>query len=409
MNKHRLTLAIVVAMLLGFLVGGVLHYFIENQEQLESYALSVSLLSDLFMRLIKMIIAPLILSTLVVGIAKLGDVQTIGRLGGKALLYFFSASLISLLLGLILVNSFQPGLHLNLPRPVLDSGQTIVATGLSVRDFLNHLIPRNIIEALANNEILQIVVFSVLFGIAAASIGDKGKPIIMALDALGHVMLKVTAYVMLSAPLAVFGSTTALIARKGFGILTIYGILIGEFYFGLFVLWVVLIGIGWLFIGSRMKTLITRLKNPFMLAFSTASSEAAYPQTLQELERFGCPNRIVSFVLPLGYSFNLDGSMMYMTFAALFVAQGYGIELSLQQQFTLLLTLMVTSKGIAGIPRASLVVISGALALFGIPESGLLLLLPVDQFLDMGRSATNVLGNGVATTLLSKWEKQLRH
>jgi Na+/H+-dicarboxylate symporter len=409
MLKHHLTIAIVLAMLLGFLAGGVLHYMVTDSARLESLAGDISLLSELFMRLIKMIIAPLVFSTLVVGIAKLGDVETIGRLGGKALIYFVVASFVSLLLGMVLVNSFQPGIHLHLPLPESGSGSGLNGTGFSLRDFLFHLVPRNIVEAMANNEILQIVVFAILFGIAAASIGAKGEPIITALDAVGHVMLKVTGYVMLFAPLAVLGSTTALIARKGFGVLTIYGALIAEFYFALLLLWGLLLGVGWIFLGRRIKHLVSRLREPFLLAFTTASSEAAFPKTLQELERFGCPNRIVSFVLPLGYSFNLDGSMMYMTFAALFVAQAHGVDLSLHQQLALLLTLMVTSKGIAGIPRASLVVISGALGLFGIPESGLLLLLPIDQFLDMGRSATNVLGNGVATALLSRWEKQLRH
>lgn len=407
-TRHTLTLTILIGMLLGLGAGGLLHYGVSDPARLADYADSVSLLSDLFMRLIKLIIAPLVFSTLVVGIAKLGDVSAIGRLGIKALLYFMVASLVSLLLGLLLVNLFQPGIHLQLPPPSSDASLTLPASGFRLEDFLHHLIPRNIVEAMANNEILQIVVFSILFGIAAASTGDKGAPIIAALDSVGHVMLKLTAYVMLAAPLAVFGSTTALIARKGFGILSTYGWFIVEFYFALLLLWTLLLGLGWLVVGNRLKILIARLRGPFLLAFSTASSEAAFPRTLQELERFGCPNRIVSFVLPLGYSFNLDGSMMYMTFAALFVAQAHGIELSLTRQLTLLLVLMVTSKGIAGIPRASLVVIAGALGLFGIPESGLLLLLPIDQFLDMGRSATNVLGNGIATTLLSRWEGQLR-
>lgn len=408
-TKHSLTLAIGIAMVLGFFAGGILHYGLDDPVQSGYYADQAALLSDLFMRLIKLIIAPLVFSTLVTGIAKLGDIAAIGRLGSKALAYFVGASLVSLLLGMVLVNVFQPGSQLHLPLPTSETTQNLVGGEIHLRDFLYHLIPRNIVEAMANNEILQIVVFSILFGIAAASTGDKGEPIIAALDSIGHVMLKVTAYVMLFAPLAVFGSTTALIARKGFGILSTYGLLMVEFYFALLLLWLILLGFGWVFLGARIKTLVGRLRGPFLLAFSTASSEAAFPKTLQELERFGCPNRIVSFVLPLGYSFNLDGSMMYMTFAALFVAQAHGIELSLHQQMTLLLTLMVTSKGIAGIPRASLVVISGALGLFGIPESGLLLLLPIDQFLDMGRSATNVLGNGIATTLLSRWEGHLKH
>lgn len=407
--KHTLTRAIVVAMLMGLVAGGLLYYGVDDAGQRARYAEQVALLSDLFMRLIKLIIAPLVFSTLVVGIAKLGDVQAIGRLGARALLYFIAASFVSLLLGLLLVNLFQPGLHLHLPLPDSTAGVGLNATRLNLEDFLHHLVPRNIVEAMANNEILQIVVFSILFGLAAASTGDKGQPVIAALDATGHVMLKVTAYVMLAAPLAVFGSTTALIARQGFAILTTYGLFMLDFYAALLLLWLLLLAVGWAVLGRRVKTLVARLRGPFLLAFTTASSEAAFPRTLQELERFGCPNRIVSFVLPLGYSFNLDGSMMYMTFAALFIAQAHGLVLSLPQQMTLLLTLMVTSKGIAGIPRASLVVIAGALGLFGIPESGLLLLLPIDQFLDMGRSATNVLGNGIATTLLSRWEGQLRH
>jgi Na+/H+-dicarboxylate symporter len=409
MSKHNLTLAIVAAMLLGVATGGAVRRFYPDPATLEVFAANIALLSEVFMRLIRMIIAPLVFSTLVVGIAKLGDVTAIGRLGGKALFYFFAASLASLTLGLVLVNLFQPGEHLHLPLPGHDAGSVVPATHFSLRDFLNHVVPKNIVEAMGNNEILQIVVFAVFFGVAAATTGDKGEPIIAALDAVGHVMLRVTGYVMLFAPVAVFGAAAGLIAQKGFGVLATYGVLIGEFYLALVLLWGLLLAVGFLVVRGRMRVLVSRLKGPFLLAFSTASSEAAFPKTLQELERFGCPNRIVSFVLPLGYSFNLDGSMMYMTFAALFIAQAYGIDLPVQQQLIMLLTLMLTSKGIAGIPRASLVVISGALAMFDIPEAGLLLLLPIDQFLDMGRSATNVLGNAVATTVLSKWENQLRH
>lgn len=409
MKKNALTWAILVAMLFGILAGEAIRRLYPDPAAIETFANNVALLSDVFMRLIKTIIAPLVFSTLVVGIAKLGDVNAIGRLGGKTLLYFLSASLFSLTLGMILVNLFQPGLHLHLPPPMDVPNAGLPMAHFDLKNFLHHVIPQNLIEAMGQNEILQIVVFSMFFGVAAATTGDRGEPIIAALDAVGHVMLRVTGYVMLLAPLAVFGAAAGIIAQKGLGVLGTYGLLIGEFYFALFVLWGMLILLGFLIVGGRVKTLLSRLRGPFLLAFSTASSEAALPKTLQELERFGCPNRIASFVLPLGYSFNLDGSMMYMTFAALFIAQAYGIPLALEQQITLLLTLMLTSKGIAGVPRASLVVIAGALSLFDIPEAGLLLLLPIDHFLDMGRSATNVLGNAVATAVLSKWEGQLRH
>jgi Na+/H+-dicarboxylate symporter len=409
LKKNALTWAILIAMLFGILTGEGIRRLYPDPVTLEAFANNVALLSDVFMRLIRAIIAPLVFSTLVVGIAKLGDVNAIGRLGGKTLLYFLSASLFSLGLGMILVNFFQPGLHLHLPPPMNAPNAGLPAAHFDLKNFLHHVIPQNLIEAMGQNEILQIVVFSMFFGIAAATTGDRGEPIIAALDAVGHVMLRVTGYVMLLAPLAVFGAAAGIIAQKGLGVLGTYGLLIGEFYFALIVLWGILVLLGFLIVGGRVKTLLSRLRGPFLLAFSTASSEAVLPKTLQELERFGCPNRIASFVLPLGYSFNLDGSMMYMTFAALFIAQAYGIPLAREQQITLLLTLMLTSKGIAGVPRASLVVIAGALSLFDIPEAGLLLLLPIDHFLDMGRSATNVLGNAVATVVLSKWEGQLRH
>jgi Na+/H+-dicarboxylate symporter len=409
MTKNILTYAILAAMFLGIATGEAVHLVYPDPSTQQAFADNIALLSDVFMRLIKTIIAPLVFSTLVVGIAKLGDAQAIGRLGGKTLLYFLTASLVSLALGMILVNLFQPGVEMRLPLPPESANAGLAGHHFDLKNFLHHVVPGNIVEAMAQNEILQIVVFSMFFGIAAATTGDRGEPLIAALDGLGHVMLRVTGYVMLFAPPAVFGAAAGVVAQKGLGVLATYGLLIGEFYLALLLLWGLLVAFGFLVIGGRVKTLVSRLRGPFLLAFSTASSEAAFPKTLQELERFGCPNRIASFVLPLGYSFNLDGSMMYMTFAALFIAQGYGIPLDFGQQVTLLLTLMLTSKGIAGVPRASLVVIAGALSLFDIPQAGLLLLLPIDHFLDMGRSATNVLGNAVATTVLSKWEGQLRH
>jgi Na+/H+-dicarboxylate symporter len=366
-----------------------------------------SLLADIFLRLIKMIVAPLVFSTLVVGVAKLGDINSVGRIGGKTLLWFVGASMMSLLLGLLMVNLFKPGVAMHLPLPDVGVESGIAKSGFTLKNFLYHMFPSSVIDAMAKNEILQIVVFSVFFGIATAAIGDPGKIIIKGMDAIAHAILKLTGYVMNAAPLAVFGAMTAIIAKQGLGILKTYSIFIGEFYFSLMLLWLLLILAGYIVIGRSVVNLLRRVQEPTLLAFSTSSSEAAFPKTMEELERFGCSNKIVSFVLPLGYSFNLDGSMMYMTFASLFIAQSYGIQLPLGTQLSMLLVLMVTSKGIAGVPRASLVVIAGTLATFNIPEAGLALLLGIDPLLDMGRSATNVVGNSIATAVVSKWENGL--
>lgn len=366
-----------------------------------------SILADIFLRLIKMIVAPLVFTTLVVGVAKLGDISSVGRIGGKTLLWFIGASLMSLLLGMILVNIFKPGIAMNLPLPDVSEDTGISKTGLSLKDFLYHVFPSSVIEAMAKNEILQIVVFSLFFGVATAAIGETGKIVIQFMDAVAHVILKVTGYVMNLAPVAVFGAMAAIIAKQGLGILTTYSIFIGEFYFGLVVLWTLLLLAGSVVIGKRIIKLIKTVREPIILAFSTSSSEAAFPKTMELLQKFGCKDKIVSFVLPLGYSFNLDGSMMYMTFASLFIAQSYGIDLPIATQISMLLVLMLTSKGIAGVPRASLVVIAGTLATFNIPEAGLALLLGIDPLLDMGRSATNVVGNSVATAVVSKWENAL--
>jgi len=411
-RKSRLTLYILIALVAGIILGYVFNqHFISRGTAAADQAKVLepfSLMADIFLRLIKMIVAPLVFSTLVVGVAKLGDIKSVGRIGGKTMLWFVSASLVSLLLGMLLVNLFEPGAHMHLALPqVADTG--IQKAALTLKDFLYHVFPVSIFESLAKNEILQIVVFAILFGVATAAIGEKGTIIIKAFDAISHVILKITGYVMKAAPLAVFGAMTAIIAKQGLGILATYSIFIGEFYTGLLLLWIVLFLAGYLVIGKRIANLFARIKDPILLAFSTSSSEAAFPKTLQELERFGCNNKIVSFVLPLGYSFNLDGSMMYMTFASLFIAQSYGIHLDWGTQISMLLVLMLTSKGIAGVPRASLVVIAGTLATFNIPEAGLALLLGIDPLLDMGRSATNVVGNSVATAVVSKWEGSLDH
>ncbi len=379
----------------------------ESDTTREDKLVGFSILSDIFLRLIKMIVAPLVFTTLVVGVAKVGDIKAVGRIGGKTMIWFLSATLVSLLLGMVLVNFFKPGEHMNLPLPDSHLSSGIQKAALSLRDFITHVFPKSIFEALANNEILQIVVFALFFGVATGAIGKKGEIVVKAMDAFAHVILKITGYVMLAAPLAVFGAITAVVARQGLGILSTYAIFIGEFYFSLIVLWLVIILAGFFVLRTRVFNLVNRIKDAMLIAFSTSTSEAAYPRILMELERFGCNNKIVSFVLPLGYSFNLDGSMMYMTFASLFLAQSYGIHLAFGQQLSMLLVLMLTSKGIAGVPRASLVVIAGTIAMFNIPEAGLALLIGIDPLLDMGRSATNVLGNAMATAVVSKWEGDL--
>jgi Na+/H+-dicarboxylate symporter len=367
-----------------------------------------ALSENIFLRLIKMIVALLVFSTLVVGVARLGDIKAVGRIGGKTLLWFLSASFVSLLLGMVLVNLFKPGLMMDLPLPDAGTSTGVEKVALSFKEFLNHVFPKSPVEAMAHNEILQIVVFSLFFGIACAAIGKKVEPLVNALEMLADIILKVTGYVMNFAPFAVFGAMTAIIAKQGIEVLNTYVIFIAEFYGGLLLLWGILFIAGFLVIKKRVFGLFKRIKDPVLIAFSTSSSEAAFPKTMQELEDFGCDKKIVSFVLPLGYSFNLDGSMMYMTFASLFIAQSYGMDLSIGTQMTMLLVLMLTSKGIAGVPRASLVVIAGTLASFNIPEAGLALLLGIDPLLDMGRSATNVIGNSVATAVVSKWENQLK-
>ncbi|WP_345951872.1 MULTISPECIES: dicarboxylate/amino acid:cation symporter [unclassified Mucilaginibacter] len=374
----------------------------------EDKLVGFSILSDIFLRLIKMIVAPLVFTTLVVGVAKVGDIGAVGRIGGKTMVWFISATLVSLLLGMMLVNFFKPGETMHIPLPDSHLSTGIQKTALSLRDFISHVFPKSFVEAMANNEILQIVVFALFFGVATGAIGEKGEVVVKAMDAIAHVILKITGYVMLVAPLAVFGAITAVVARQGLGILSTYAVFIGEFYFSLVVLWLVILLAGFLVLRKRALTLVNRIKDAMLIAFSTSTSEAAYPRILMELERFGCNNKIVSFVLPLGYSFNLDGSMMYMTFASLFLAQSYGIHLAFGQQLSMLLVLMLTSKGIAGVPRASLVVIAGTISMFNIPEAGLALLIGIDPLLDMGRSATNVLGNAMATAVVSKWEGELK-
>ncbi len=403
---NRLTAWILAALVLGLLAGSAINHWVVDESSRAVIADNLSIVTDLFLRLIKMIIAPLVLAALISGIGHMGgDTKALGRIGGRALLWFIGASLVSITIGMLVVNWLEPGVGLNLPLPPGNADTGIKGAEFTLRTFVTHLVPKSIFEALATNEILQIVVFSIFAGIALAAIGEKGKPLLDGADALMHLMLTITGYVMKAAPFAVFAAVAATIAEQGLGVLRTYAAFMGGFYVALAILMLVILFAGACVIGLRNTyRLVSEIREPFLLSFSTASSEAAYPKILAALDRYGVPPKISSFVLPLGYSFNLDGSMMYCSFATLFIAQAYGIELSIGQQVTMMLLLMVTSKGMAGVPRASLVVIAATLSTFGIPEGGLLLILAVDHFLDMGRSATNVVGNTIATAVVSKWE-----
>lgn len=405
-NNNKLFIAILIALVLGIVLGGIVHYQFPDVKA--DFAKNIKLLGTVFIRLVQMIIAPLVFSTLVVGIAKMGDMKMVGRVGAKAMTWFFTASLISLSIGLILVNWLQPGKGTSIKMENLSSADDLLKnTGtFSLENFVIHIVPKSIFEAMATNEILQIVIFAILFGIALSSLGSIGNPIIKTLDVASHVILKMVTYIMWVAPLGVFGAVAAAVSNYGFEIFSLYARYLLDFTIGILVLWVLLLTVGYLILGKRLWVLLKRIKSPLLIAFSTTSSEAVFPKLVEELERFGCKSKIVSFTLPLGYSFNLDGSMMYMTFASVFIAQVYGIEMSLGEQITMLLVLMLTSKGVAGVPRASLIVVVATCAMFGIPPEGIALILPIDHFCDMARSMTNVLGNALATTAVDKWESE---
>ena len=405
-TNSNLTIFILVAMVLGATLGAIIHNFCDA-DTAANFSKYIKLLATIFIRLVQMIIAPLVFTTLVVGIAKLGDINTVGRIGGKALAWFFSASFISLIIGLLWVNYLKPGYGLNLSDVDMSAAGEVTekTQDFSIQHFVEHIIPKSVFEAMATNEILQIVVFSIFFGLAAASIGDNVKPIISAFDKTSHVILKMVNFVMKFAPIGVFGAIAGVFAVKDISDLMItYTKFFSSFLVGIASLWVVLLAVGYLFLRNHLKTLLKRIVSPLVIAFGTTSSEAVFPKLTEELERFGIKDRIVSFMLPLGYSFNLDGSMMYMTFASIFIAQVYGVHLDLGTQLTMLIVLMLTSKGIAGVPRASLVVVAATCGMFNIPIEGVALILPIDHFCDMFRSATNVLGNSIATAVVGQWE-----
>jgi Na+/H+-dicarboxylate symporter len=404
----RLTVYILIGMMLGVLVGYGVHVGIAaDNVWFEYLTKTFKLLSDIFLNLIKLLVAPLILSTIVVGIAHMGDSSALGRIGFRAITWFIIASFISIGLGLLMVNIFQPGVGAPVDS-IANAASTIgEVKKLDFWEFILSIFPKNALEALATNNILQILVFSLFAGVALSALGEKGAPLVRGADALAEMMLQITHYVMRYAPIAVFGALAAVVSKSGLAILGTYLELVTEFYISLALLWIILLSIGAIFLGRRIFTLIRYIREPMLIAFSTASSEAALPKLFEQLDRFGVPRRISGFMLPLGYSFNLDGSMMYMSFATIFIAQAYGIDLPIATQILILLTLMISSKGVAAVPRASLVVITGTLAMFDLPVEGVALILAIDQFLDMGRTATNVVGNAVATSVITKWEGML--
>ena len=406
--SRNLTAWILFGMILGVVAGYAVHVSVPAGDPVfVAITKTFKLLSDIFLNLIKLLVAPLILSTIVVGIAHMGDSAALGRIGFRAILWFIIASFISIGLGLLMVNWLQPGVG----APIMDAAEAASKVGevkkLDFWEFILSIFPKNAFEAMATNNILQILVFSLFAGVALSAIGEKGAALVRGADALAEMMLQITGYVMRYAPVAVFGAIANVVAAKGLGILGTYVELLVEFYISLALLWTILLSIGAIFLRERIWTLIKYIRQPLMIAFSTASSEAALPKMFEQLDRFGVPRRISGFILPLGYSFNLDGSMMYMSFATIFIAQAYGIDLSIGTQILILLTLMISSKGIAAVPRASLVVITGTLAMFGLPVEGVAIILAIDQFLDMGRTATNVVGNAVATSVITKWEGML--
>ena len=403
MKKISLTKMIILGLILGMIAGVAINNM-ASADTAKSYAQDISIFTTIFLRMVKMIIAPLVISTLVVGIAKMGDAKTLGRIFSKTFFLFICASLLSIALGLVIVNLFQPGAGINFVAHDAGAVAAVQSEPFTLKVFISHAVPTSIVDAMARNEILQIVVFSIFLGCSLAAIGEKSEPIVKVLDSLVHVMLKLTGYVMLFAPLTVFAAISGLIAERGLGVMVSAGIFMGEFYLTLGMLWAMLIGLSAVIVGPCIGRLTKAILEPALLAFTTSSSEAAFPGTLDKLEKFGVSSKIASFVLPIGYSFNLVGSMAYCSFATVFIAQACNVHLGMGEQITMLLILMLTSKGMAGVPRASMVVIAATLNQFNIPEAGLILLMGVDPFLDMGRSATNVMSNAMGAAIVGRWE-----
>ncbi|AOZ04919.1 dicarboxylate/amino acid:cation symporter [Cupriavidus malaysiensis] len=408
MKKWKLAHWILLSMVLGVAVGFACNRYAVDEAAAQAIASHFGVVTTIFLKMVKMIIAPLVFATLVSGISSMDGSRSIGRIGTKALAWFIAASLMSLGIGLVFVNLAQPGAHLNMPLPAADAATHLKTSALNVKDFLIHLFPSSIAEAMATNQIMQILIFSLFFGIALGKVpGPAGEFLKRTIDGVMEVMLRATNAVMAFAPFGIFSAIAGAVTVQGPGIIFTYGKLIGWFYVALFALWTALYCAGRAVLRSRMNELLKSIRDPMMIAFSTASSEAAYPKLTEVLQRFGVRKRLVGFVLPLGYSFNLDGSMVYQAFAAVFIAQAFGVHMPIGTQITMLLILMISSKGMAAVPRGSLVVVAAILPMFGLPEAGLLLVMGIDQILDMGRTATNVLGNSIATAVVAKWEGEL--
>jgi proton glutamate symport protein len=399
------TTQILIGLFLGVLAGYLWPSSDVNGVHIAGLAEQVKPLADVFLRMIKMIIAPLLFSTLVVGIAGTGDMKTMGRIGLKAIVYFEVATTIALFLGLALVNIFKPGAGMALPL----GGDTKTAAAMVQNqqhawDILLHMFPTSVVDSMARGDILQVVVFSMFFGIAIAAIGAKGQPVLDVLESTAQAMFKFTGYVMAFAPIGVFAAIAATVGSKGLGILFTLGKLVGLMYLGLAIFALIVLGTVSYLIRVPFLTFVKAIREPMLIAFTTASSEAALPKSLEIMERFGVPKSIVGFVLPTGYSFNLDGSTLYLSLCSVFVAQMAGVQMTIGQQLVMMLTLMLTSKGVAGVPRAALVVLAATLATFNLPLEGAAILLAIDQIMDMGRTAVNVMGNCIATAVVARWE-----
>ncbi len=399
------TTQILVGLVLGVLVGYLWPSSDVDGVHVAGFAEQVKPLADVFLRMIKMIIAPLLFSTLVVGIAGTGDMKTMGRIGLKAIIYFEVATTIALFLGLALVNIFKPGAGMALPLGAdTKTAAAMVQSQQHAWDILLHMFPTSVVDSMARGDILQVVIFSMFFGIALAAIGAKGQPVLDVLESTAQAMFKFTGYVMAFAPIGVFAAIAATVGSKGLGILLTLGKLVGLMYLGLAIFALIVLGSVSYLIRVPFLTFVKAIREPMLIAFTTASSEAALPKSLEIMERFGVPKSIVGFVLPTGYSFNLDGSTLYLSLCSVFVAQMAGVEMTLGQQLVMMLTLMLTSKGVAGVPRAALVVLAATLATFNLPLEGAAILLAIDQIMDMGRTAVNVMGNCIATAVVARWE-----
>ncbi|HKT92450.1 MAG TPA: dicarboxylate/amino acid:cation symporter [Paraburkholderia sp.] len=404
--KNRLTFYIAVGMILGVIAGYACHASTSDPATLKAIAGYFSIITDIFLRLIKMIIAPLVFVTLVSGLAGMDSGQDVGRIGLRSVGWFVCASLVSLTVGLVFANLLQPGAGLHMVAGTGEVETGLNTSALNFKDVLTHAFPTSLLDAMARNDILQILVFSVFLGLGlgATKRDARVKVVIEVIEGMVPVMLRVTNYVMRAAPLGVFGAIASAVTLRGLDVIYTYGKLIGSFYLGLVVLWAILVFVGYLFLGRRVGTLLKAVREPAMIAFATASSEAAYPRLTEQLERFGVDKKVVGFTLPLGYAFNLDGSMMYQAFAAIFIAQAFGVNMPISQQFFMLLVLMLSSKGMASVPRGSVVVVAAVAPMFHLPVEGVAMVLAIDQILDMGRTMTNVIGNSVATAVIAKWE-----